>query len=282
VAAPSLAYERCGSGPPLVLLHPLGADRRVWDPVLDRLARERDVIAVDLPGFGGSPPLAELLRRAPKPRFGASASLALDEGQTPTPERLAGAVRRFVEDELDLDGAPWHVAGNSLGGWVALALARDGAVASVTAIAPAGLWTRPLGAKPSVARRAARLAAPVIGLASHSARLRGLILAGSVGHPERVPPAAAARLVRAYAHGPDFPAVNAAMRAGQFTELAEIGVPVTLAWPQLDRLVARPRTLPAHVRNVTLHDCGHIPTWDDPGAVATVLLEGSAVHLGAR
>jgi pimeloyl-ACP methyl ester carboxylesterase len=264
VAAPSLARERRGSGPPLVLLHPLGADRHVWDPVLDRLARERDVIAIDLPGFG------------------ASASLALDDGQAPTPERLALAVRRFVETELDLDGAPWHVAGNSLGGWVALALALDGAVASVSAIAPAGLWARPLGPKPSVARRAARLAAPIVGLASRSARLRGLILAGSVGHPERVPPAAAARLVRAYAHGPDFPAVNAAMRAGHFTELAEIEVPVTLAWPQLDRLVARPRMLPPHVRNVTLTDCGHIPTWDDPEAVATVLLEGSAVHLGAR
>jgi pimeloyl-ACP methyl ester carboxylesterase len=264
VAAPSLAYERCGSGPPLVLLHPLGADRHVWDPVLDRLAHERDVIAVDLPGFGGSAPLV------------------LEAGQTPTPERLAAAVRRFVETELDLDGAAWHVAGNSLGGWVALALALDGAVASVTAIAPAGLWARPLGPKPSVARRAARLAAPFAGLATRSDGLRRLILAGSVGHPERVPPAAAARLVRAYAHGPDFPAVNAAMRAGHFTELAEIEVPVTLAWPQLDRLVARPRTLPPHVRNVTLTDCGHIPTWDDPDAVATVLLEGSAVHLGAR
>jgi pimeloyl-ACP methyl ester carboxylesterase len=264
VPTPSLAYARRGSGPPLVLLHPLGADRHVWEPVLDRLARERDVIAPDLPGFGRSP------------------SLALADGQTPTPERLAVAVRRFVETELDLAGTPWHVAGNSLGGWVALALALDGAVASVTAIAPAGLWARPLGPKPSVARRAARIAAPVVGLASHSERLRGLILAGAVGHPERVPPGAAARLVRAYAHGPDFQAVNTAMRNGHFTALADIDVPVTLAWPQLDRLVGRPRTLPPHIRNVTLTDCGHIPTWDDPEAVATVLLDGSAVHVGAR
>jgi pimeloyl-ACP methyl ester carboxylesterase len=264
VTAPSLAYDRRGAGAPLVLLHPLGADRHVWDPVLDRLALERDVIALDLPGFGKSAPLT------------------LDGGQTPTPQRLAAAVRRFVEGELDLDGQSWHVAGNSLGGWVALALARDGAVASVTAIAPAGLWARPLGPKPSVARRAARVAAPFAGLATRNDALRRLILAGSVGHPERVPPAAAARLVRAYAAAPDFPAVNAAMRAGHFTELAEIDVPVTLAWPQRDRLVGRPRALPRHVRNVTLTDCGHIPTWDDPDAVATVLLEGSAVNVGAR
>jgi pimeloyl-ACP methyl ester carboxylesterase len=258
-----LAYERRGAGPPLVLLHPLGADRHVWDPVLERLAREREVVALDLPGFGGSAPLA---------RGG---------GQSPNPERLAAAVRAFVEDELRLD-QPWHVAGNSLGGWVALELARQGAVASVTAIAPAGLWARPLGPKPSAARRAARIAAPIVGLAVRSTALRRLVLAGSVAHPERVPPAAAARLVRAYAHAPDFPAVNTAMRVGRFTELAAIDVPVTLAWPQLDRLVSRPRTLPPQVRNVTLTDCGHIPTWDDPDAVATVLLEGSAVHAGAR
>lgn len=261
--AASLAYDRVGSGPPLVLLHPLGADRRVWDPVLERLARERDVIAPDLPGFGES------------------ASLVLDgDDDTPTPARLAAAVRAFVEDELGI--RDWHVAGNSLGGWVALALALDGAVASVTAIAPAGLWARPLGPKPSVARRAARVAAPIAGLATRNAALRRLILAGSVGHPERVPPAAAAHLVRAYAHGPDFVAVNAAMRAGRFSGLAAIDVPVTLAWPQLDRLVGRPHELPPNVRNVTLADCGHIPTWDDPGAVATLLLEGSARQLGVR
>ena len=50
----SLAYDRAGTGPPLVLLHPLGADRHVWAPVMDRLDAERDVIAVDLPGFGES------------------------------------------------------------------------------------------------------------------------------------------------------------------------------------------------------------------------------------
>jgi pimeloyl-ACP methyl ester carboxylesterase len=266
VLVPSLSYDRRGSGPPLVLLHPLGADRHVWDPVLDRLAEERDVIVLDLPGFGQS------------------ASLVSENGQTPTPARLAGAVRAFAENEhgLGLDGQPWHVAGNSLGGWVALALAREDAVASVTAIAPAGLWARPLAPKPSVARRAARAAAPIVGLAVRSMALRRLILAGSVGHPERVPPAAAAHLVRAYASGPGFPAVNAAMRAGHFTELAEIGVPVTLAWPELDRLVARPEALPPHVRNVTLTDCGHIPTWDNPDAVAMLLLEGSAVQVGAR
>src|SRR4051812_50073793 len=53
----ALHHVRRGSGPPLVLLHGLGMDWRGWEPLLDRLAAEREVIAVDLPGHGGSPPL---------------------------------------------------------------------------------------------------------------------------------------------------------------------------------------------------------------------------------
>ena len=53
----SLAYERTGTGEPLILLHALGLSRRSWDPVLPGLAREFSVIAVDLPGFGDSAPL---------------------------------------------------------------------------------------------------------------------------------------------------------------------------------------------------------------------------------
>ena len=47
-----LAYSRLGVGEPLVLLHGQGLSRRSWDPVVTELARERDVIAVDLPGHG--------------------------------------------------------------------------------------------------------------------------------------------------------------------------------------------------------------------------------------
>ena len=53
--AAGLAYERIGEGPPLVLIHGLGATRAIWRPQLELLAAERDVIAVDLPGFGASP-----------------------------------------------------------------------------------------------------------------------------------------------------------------------------------------------------------------------------------
>jgi pimeloyl-ACP methyl ester carboxylesterase len=66
------------------------------------------------------------------------------------------------------------------------------------------------------------------------------------------------------------------MRAGRFEGIERIRVPVTLAWPQFDRLVGPPRHLPPRVRSVVLRDCGHVPMWDDPEQVAQVLLAGSA------
>jgi pimeloyl-ACP methyl ester carboxylesterase len=103
-AAPArarLAYDRTGRGEPLVLLHGQGFSRRCWDPIVDTLAAQRDVIAVDLPGHGDSP-------RQPK-------------GTGSAPHDLAVAVAELL-DELGLSTA--HAAGNSSGGWVALELGR--------------------------------------------------------------------------------------------------------------------------------------------------------------
>ena len=250
---PSIAYDRRGSGEPLLLIHSLGTDRNAWRPVLDRLAAERDVIAIDLPGFGESP--------------------SLEGDDRPSPPRLAAAVAQFLEE---IGIARPHVAGNSLGGWVALELGLSGHARSVTAIAPAGLWARPLGPKPSVARRIAQTVEPLLEKLMASAGARRLALAGTMAHPERVPAEDAVRLVRAYATAPGFATVNAAMRSGVFSRLADIDVPVTLAWAEHDRLVARPRSLPSQVRNVELKGCGHVPMWDDPEQVTAVLLAGSA------
>jgi pimeloyl-ACP methyl ester carboxylesterase len=87
--------------------------------------------------------------------------------------------------------------------------------------------------------------------------------------------------VRAYAAAPGYDTVNAAMRAGRFTGLDRIRVPLTFGWPDRDRLVARPAHLPAAARNVVLHDCGHVPMWDSPEQVASLLLTGSAERRAA-
>ena len=247
----SLAHERIGTGPPLLLLHPLGADRRVWDPVLGALASARTVIAVDLPGFGASPPLTE----------------------TPTAAALARAVDAFLA-ELDLDRP--HVAGSSLGGWVAFELALAGRARSVSAIAPAGLWSRPLEPKPAVAKLIARAADPLVPLLTRTPGGRRALLRSVMLHPERLAPDDAARILRAYSTAPGFVPTQRAMRAAHFTELARIEVPVTIGWPDHDRLVSRPRELPPNVHNRVLADCGHLAMWDAPDEVAALILEASA------
>ena len=112
-----LAFDRLGSGPPLVLLHGVGHRRQAWNAVLDRLAPHREVIAVDLPGHGQSPPLQ--LNGRP----------ALDQ-------LLAEVIALFGELGLDRP----HIAGNSLGGRLALEAAAAGHAATVTALSPAGFW----------------------------------------------------------------------------------------------------------------------------------------------
>jgi pimeloyl-ACP methyl ester carboxylesterase len=250
----TLNYVRRGSGEPLVLIHPLGAELVVWDPVMDRLARERDVIAVDLPGFGHSP--------------------GLQNGDAPTPQVLAGCVASLLDD---LGVARAHVAGISLGGWVALELAKAGRALSVAGLCTAGLWSKPLGPRPGRDVRAVgRRLLPVLPTMLRSARGRQLVLGGSVAHPERVPPEAATRLVRSYLTSTGYESANSAMRTAVFSGLEDIRVPVTLAWGELDRIVRKPRETVPEWRTITLHGCGHIPTWDDPRQVARALLLASA------
>ena len=249
-----IAYDRRGSGETLVLLHPLGADRHVWEPVMDALAAERDVIALDLPGFGESTPL---------------------EGEDdPTPADLAAAIADFLAALVP--GGPHHVAGNSLGGWVALEFAKSDRCLSVTTLCAAGFWGRPLGPRPEIARSTARRLVPALRPLLATKRGRGLLLRGPVAHPERVPAEAAYRLVRAYALAPGFDRANVEMRRTLFSGFEEISVPITMAWAEYDRSVSAPAQVPARVRSELLADCGHIPTWDDPQRVAEVILATAA------
>ena len=247
--APTLGFDRQGSGTPLVLLHPLGADRGVWLPVMRELAAAHDVIAMDMPGFGES---LELAPEVPA-----------------TPEAFARAVAATL-GSLGLGSA--HAAGISLGGWAALELAKLDRALSVTAINPAGFWARPLGPRPEVVRRTAKRLLPLARPFLATARGRQAALGGTMAHPERVSAGAAYRLVRAYALSPGFSRANAEMRRSVFSGLERIGVPVTLAWSDRDRLVGRPRRELPGIRMVTLTDCGHLPTWDSPAQVAGVIL----------
>ena len=250
----SLAYTRSGSGAPLVLLHGIGLSRRSWAPVIPALARHFDVIAVDLPGFGDSPATTEA-----------------------SPAALAEAVAGLL---TELGVTTPHLAGNSLGGWVALELAVLGPVASVTLLSPAGLWKRDTPLYCRVSLRASRW------LARHAAwplsrlvryRLgRALALGQTHGHPARLTPGYARETLAALGTCPGFEAALAATSTCRYLATAPITAPVTLAFGSRDVLLLRRQSrhldqLPPGTRAETLPGCGHVPIADDPGAVAELI-----------
>lgn len=254
----AIDFDRQGSGDTLLLVHGLGGDRSTWTPVLDELAEDHDVVSVDLPGFGSSPPLPE--------------------GTKPTPRALAEALAELLDD-LGVDTA--DVAGNSLGGWVALELALMGRARTVTTLCAAGMWPRRLGPRPErPGRIVGRMVAPLLRFVMAPAPVRRRLLGAFVAHPERVPRADAARMAAAYIAAPGYVATNREMRGDRFRRAAEVDVPVTLAWGERDRLVApRDPGIPG-ARTVILEGCGHVPTWDDPERVAQVILQ--TTEMGAR
>ena len=154
----SLAHVRRGSGPPLVLIHGIGSQWQMWKPVLDRVSREREVVALDLPGFGDS---EEYRAR-------------------PTVEALASAVAEFL-DGIGLGGA--HVAGNSLGGGVALAMARAGTARSACLVSPAGF----INDREGIYARAAAHGVPPRGEARGAAR-GALLRRPGAPHARVLPP----------------------------------------------------------------------------------------------
>jgi pimeloyl-ACP methyl ester carboxylesterase len=253
-----VALTRTGSGEPLLLLHGLGGSRVVWEPVIPLLEAEREVIVLDMPGFGEAPPLPD--------------------GIEPTAANLAAAVKARC-DELGVERP--HVAGNSLGGWVALEMGREGWAASVTAISPAGLWRRPLGVLSREPQAWARRLRPLVSVALRLRRPREAMLSTFSARPGRIPVRAGRELVLGWIDAGGYEGANRAMRTHLFDPAGyPEEVPVTIAWAERDRLVGppKPERRPAGARFLTLPGVGHTPTWDDPELIARTLLQGSDVY----
>jgi pimeloyl-ACP methyl ester carboxylesterase len=257
----NLVYERRGAGEPLVLVHGIGHHWRAWLPVMDRLAAAHDVIAIDLPGFGESP----------VPPSG-------------TPSGMAGLVAAIAEFLADLGVHRPHVAGNSLGGAIAIELAAGGLVSSATALSPAGFYTQwqrrwAIGLL-STQRLAAHAPLPVLRFVANSTVLRTACFRPLVARPELITAEVALRDTIALRDGKAFAAVARAGRAYRAGNSAST-VPVTVAWGTRDRVlpyrqaaVAR-QVLPL-ARHVDLVGCGHVPMSDDPEQVASVILATTA------
>lgn len=250
-----LNHERRGRGEPLLLLHHLGGEWQIFEPVLDLLAEHFDVIAIDMPGFGQSPPLPASVE--------------------PTPWQLAAVVAELL-DSLGLERA--HASGISLGGWVSLELAKLDRARSVTTLCAAGFWRNPLGPREGIeSRTVARLVRPLLPVLFAAPGIRARALRTAVSDGGRLSRAQAARVVTAYAQARDYDRASFHMRANVFSGAEEIEVPVTLAWGEHDRQVKPPRSVPPSWRQVTLLGCNHLPTLDEPEQVAGVVREGAAL-----
>ncbi|MFB4305232.1 alpha/beta fold hydrolase [Actinomadura sp. GTD37] len=262
-----IVFERRGEGPPLVLLHGIGHRRQGWTPVMDVLAAERDVIAVDLPGFGDSPPLPD-----------------------GTPYSLDTVVALLAESfaELGLDRP--HIAGNSLGGLFALEAADRGLASSATGLSPAGFFNAAELRYAASVLRASRLGArvpdTVLTRLARSPRRRTAMFGMIYGRPDLMDLEVLAGDARAMRDAPGFEPTLRAGRTARFRGSCT-DVPVTIAWGTKDRLLLRSQAIRAQrqlpdARFVWLEGCGHVPMADDPALVAQVLLEGSAHPLRSQ
>jgi len=252
----TLSHLEAGSGPPVLLLHGLGATKASLLPTLGALAPDFRVIAVDLPGFGDSDkPLA-----APydAPYF-AQAMVAL-------------------LDALDIDRA--DLVGNSMGGRVALELglqAPDRARRLVL-LCPSLAWLRSRPWAPWL-----RLVRPELGLLQPAPRrvVEAAVRRIVPGARDGWVAAGVDEFLRAYLTARGRAAFYAAARNiylerpagrdGFWTRLPELQPPALFVWGRQDTLV--PLAFARHVRanlpgaeHLEL-DCGHVPQLEMPDEV---------------
>jgi pimeloyl-ACP methyl ester carboxylesterase len=263
-----LAFDRHGDGPPLILLHGTNSSRSVWRPLLVKLVAKRQVLSVDLPAHGDSPPSSY------------------------TPPEWARDLAALLDD-LGFERAA--VVGHSSGGWAALELAKLGRAGGVLALAPAGLWRKHSPVLTDAGLRFNWRLGQALGdgvtrsLRSKSGRRMSLRQISA--RPAEVPADVAIETARDVLRSKHFPEHFKRTRRLRFTDgdRIEHDVPVHVVWGEKDR-VARARTsrhedqLPGHAVVETWKACGHMLMWDAPDRVVAAALELPAGDLvpGAR
>ena len=255
------ASHRGGSGPPLVLLHGFTDTWRTWDLVLPALERHHDVLAPTLVGHAGGPPLVEAV----------------------TKDLLPAAIERAMDD-AGFETA--HIAGNSLGGYLALQLAARGRAQSVVALAPAGGWAKGDESYKETLDFFPRLKQQVQEIAPHVEALLGstqgrrMATLYTTTNFEHIPVELLAHQTRAVAacEGTE-PMVEYALREGYDLEADKITCPVRIVWGTEDKLLPWPSAalryrsdwLP-HADWVELDGIGHCPQLDVPLETAQLIL----------
>jgi pimeloyl-ACP methyl ester carboxylesterase len=249
-----------GDGPTVVLLHGLNMSWHIWRTVIPLLTERFRVYAPTLPGHRGGPSL----------RPDGQAGIA----------RLAETVR----EQLVAGGITGvHVVGNSLGGAIALKLGEAGAARSVTAFSPAGGWrTTSDFHRLATLLRMSRLSVdmPWAGGMLTFPAVRKRLLRALMEHPEELPSPEFAEMTADLRDCRVLePLLEDARRTGPMKPVVAAGVPVRIAWPERDRTIGFHRygaPLLDHVPEpdvIRLRGVGHVPMYDDPALVASVIAE---------
>ncbi len=253
--------HRGGSGSPLVCLHGFTDTWRTWELVLPALERHHDVLALTLAGHAGGPPL-------PRP-----VSHAL----------LADAVERA----MDAAGfATASIAGNSLGGYVALHLAARGRADAIVALAPAGgwavgdeTWRTTLTSQMQMIEQVKRIAPQAPALV-RSARFRRSATHVIVEHSDHIPPELIAHQLLGVARcDAALPLIDFALREGYAIEAEKVTCPVRIVWGTRDRLLPWPAAAARYRHDwlpradwIELDGVGHCPQLDVPLEAAQLIV----------
>jgi pimeloyl-ACP methyl ester carboxylesterase len=247
---------REGSGEPLVLLHGVLNSERVWRTVAPLLAEHHEVIATTALGHRGGPEPTE---------------------RPVTIELIVDVAERQL-DELGLERP--HLAGNSLGGWMALELARRGRARSVCALSPAGFWEEAWPERERsfnvllAARRDARRGRHIAPFLGRSSRIRRWAMREACLHGDRMTPE---QFISASEDIIGCDIAEELIQPGRDFAPLEAPCPVTIAWGAEDRIFPLPvyeergRTLVSGSEFLVLPDVGHVPMYDDPRLVAETI-----------
>ena len=254
--------HRAGTGTPLLLLHGIGAIWRAWSPVLPYLEPHHDVIVPTLHGHAGGPPL--------------------DSEVAPSVQALVDG----IEEELDRLGLKKvHIAGNSLGGWIGIELARRGRAQSLVLLSPAGAWRSPRRIR--VTAHGVRFSLGALARNSHRAEtiasrrlLRWALLAGQVAHPGHVPQESLVTYIEASGQSPVVEPLLRVLHRSPVEPLpADRDYPVRLVWGERDLVLPFKHfgapmleRLPG-AELIRLQGVGHVPMSDDPARVAELIFE---------
>ena len=257
-------HLRSGSGKPLLLIHGLGGSARSWSTIWPALAARRDLIAVDLPGFGHTPPLA---------------------GETSI-RSLCDAVTSFI-DAQGLRGI--DVVGSSMGARLVLELARrGGVVGSVVSLNPGGFWRgwerHAFYSSIWLSIRAVRLLQPLMPAISRSKVARTMLLAQFSKRPWALESEVVLEEMRSYARAPAFDELLYRLAYGEEqkgTVIGSIKPPLVIGWGRNDRVcfTTQAKRALAMFPDARLHwfeRCGHFPHWDSPQETVRLILDSPA------